>query len=158
MAITVLAEKGKFKKRFPIESWELLGKDKNGWAVVESADQVVVNEVKPPDAGQKKKSSKNQIVENLAPKKVADQVVVNEVKQEAVEENKTDAPKATVEFIDLATKNLSIARIKDFFDSKEIEYKNSMKLADLIELLAVNLNNDIEAVKVQFNISGGNEL
>lgn len=156
MAETVLAQKGKFRKKFPIETWDLLGKDKNGWTIVDENNEVVSNNVTPPNSGEKKKVSKKQIVENLVAEKKSEEVVINEVKLDSTEEPKNQDNKSA-EFVQLATKELTIARIKDFFDAKEIQYKNSMKLDELVGLLAVNLNNDIEALKAQFNL-GGTEL
>jgi len=45
MAQTIIAQKGKLRKRFNLDSWNLL-KDKNGWVEVEQSKQFVTNTAK----------------------------------------------------------------------------------------------------------------
>jgi len=142
MAQTIIAQKGKLRKRFNLDSWNLL-KDKNGWVEVEQSNQVVESSVVKrivPNSGQKKDDEINQVVENTAPANVPEQFVTNTAKSQI-------EPKE--EFANFVKDNIFKSQIKDYFDAENVPYKNSMSLNALITLLYEKLGS-IEKLKIAF--------
>ncbi|MDQ3047649.1 MAG: hypothetical protein M3R27_08890 [Bacteroidota bacterium] len=139
----VLAVKGKYKKKFTAEQWNLLGDDKNGWTVAATSHQVVVNKTfkTPPSPGTKATA---QVVDNKAEAKAEDEIVKNLV--------------VSPEITEFVKANISRSQIKDLFDAKDVKYKNSLNLDGLIEILAKTYSNNLDDIKAEFKFEDLNNL
>jgi hypothetical protein len=157
MSQHVKARKGKFVQSFPRETWDLLGGNKNGWVEISEETQVVTNSAKvgPPDSGEKKKV-KNQVVENTAPTSPAKTTESTDSKSETNTDPAqvvTNSAKVDEKFLAFVKENLTKSQIKDHFDEMKVEYKNTMNLEGLAEVLSVKYEGNIDAVKTALKIT-----
>lgn len=146
------------KRRFTRISWDLLGKNKEGWT--ELPDTVIQNQIDSP--AKPSTGNKTQVIENTATaeknNQVIENIVVSAAKEEAanVVESETGSPSITKEQKDeflKAAQGLKKGDIKDFFDKQNpaVEYSNSWKPQAFIEKLAEYLNYDIVELQKAFN-------
>lgn len=159
----VIIKNGK-KKTITQFAWDLMGENKNGWAVLEEKNQKVSNEVvttKKEKAVTVEPSSKI-ITENASVKNEVDPKPVQKVSNE-LEPGEASNAKGTTEitseieiepskeFVDTA---LTIKRslIKDYLDMKEVPFKQNATDLKLIGLVATLLKNDVELLKSEFGL------
>lgn len=154
MAKELWAQKGKMKKKFSDDAWDLLGENKNGWSEIRTVDQVVSSIKNVPDNGDKKNAEEIKVT-STAPQTVSNTADWKDAATNQVVENDLASKlNSTPEFSDFVKVNLSKSTIKDFFDSPEgnVAYKNNMTLDALAELLSLKFNNSIADLKSAFKI------
>lgn len=136
----IIAKKGDLKKKFTSVAWNNLGENKNGWVEVSGSivENTATNKKTPPPSGtsETKTAATAQKVENLA-------------KAEAPSPAESKADDA---FIALAKEKLTRNQIKDYFDLKEVPYKQNDNLDTLIQSLSVLFNNNVEQLKIEFSL------
>lgn len=140
MSITAI-KNGKVKK-FSEEAWHLLGQNKNGWELHEPnpSNQTVVNEIQTAPV-------KNELEESKT-----NQIVTNEVGTSTEDESNQTVVNSIEEFKSFASENLKRGTMKDYLDSKNVSYKQNISNDGLIELIASDMNNNIETLKATFNL------
>ena len=139
----ITIQKGTMTKTVSEYSWNLMGKNKNGWVEVETGDQVVTNEVVHPTI-QPKFIDAGPVVNEV--QETSGQVVSNEVEAETLEAKNNS-------FVEQAKElNIKSGMLKDFCDINGIGYKAKDKPEVLLEKIGEFLNGDIEKFKTEFGI------
>lgn len=165
----VWAERNGKKRRFTKISWDLLGKDKDGWVAL--PDTVVHNAVdksplQKPSTGDKK-TAPSQVVDNLVSKKSSnDGTSMDNALEDntgsKVDEASNDKSSSNTEVKNLveqkqeffkAAAGLKRGDIKDYFDRQTppVPYKNTAKVEELIEILGNRLGWDV--IELQKNLA-----
>ena len=160
MSEFIWAQKGKLKKKFDRRAWEML-KDTNGWVEVDDAKSEIITPiiVKAPPASGTAIVEKKQIIQSEVKKEVLPEQVIYDISKKEITEEPEIAEKtipnssAQNDFNEFVDKNFTASKMKDYFDEKEIDYKNSMPKSELIGILSSKFNGDIEAVKAEFKIT-----
>lgn len=150
----ILIQKGNKRKRISKLAWEN-NPNKMGWSEVSETSQVVSNETKSKIApvvnvGNVKNEKTNQIVVEEVVEETTEtktSIVVDPAKEEELK------AEAKQKFIDFATNaKIKAGHIKDYLDSKDVKYKQNSATTILIELLADQLNNNIDELKNNFGL------
>lgn len=131
------------KRRFTERTWELLGKNKDGWVAMEDhiiRNIAIKNLIEKPSTGQKAELNKR--IENL--KKVEEiQVIDND---------KFAGFNAEEEAFFKAADGIKRTNIKDYFDKANIDYKNTLNTLELTRLLGRHLSYNIVELQKAFSI------
>lgn len=145
-----IAVKNGHQKTFTDTAWRMLGKQKNGWELInDSVAENLVSKQPLPDSGQKAKPTV-QVAENLVGKEEVVEPIAD-VKEEVVAENVTTDLKA--EFLNVIKENnITKNQIKNFLDSREIQYQTKDNLDALAELMYDHLNGNIAELKLTLSI------
>lgn len=138
----VWAEKNGKKRFFTQRSWDLLGRDKNGWVAlpdVQIENKLSKPNLQKPDTGDKK----TQTIENKLDAKN---------KPDAKAKDKVLVSKEQKEDFRNAAKGLNKTDIKDYFDRQfpAVEYKADAGLPALVDQLGDQLKWDVVEVEKQF--------
>lgn len=131
------------KRRFTERTWELLGKNKEGWVAMEDHvihNVAIKNTIPKPSNGQKAEIS--QRIENL--KKIEPVQVIDN--------NKFAGFNAQEEAFFKAADGINRSKIKDYFDRQNVEYKNTLNTLELTRILGKHLNYDTIELQKAFSI------
>lgn len=149
LSMSVIAIKNGHKKRFTDEAWRMLGKNKNGWIQIQDlSGEPVLNEVaKTPVVKSNEATVTNEI---SATQETA--VTTEEETTSTVNDNSNT--ESLIDFAKTQLENGLIKRnqLKDYLDSKEVSFKQSISNNDLIALVASQMNGDVEVFKAEFKI------
>lgn len=132
-------------RKFNLLEWDLLGKNKNGWEMIQDQKATSNVDVKiKPSTGEKKESSGEQFVSNE---------IASGQEQEAENISKDEDEQKHKDEINsflIATEGFTKGVIKDFFDKNNIKYDNNAKLDELKIKLGEHLKWNVESLAENF--------
>lgn len=127
----IIAVKNGIYKSFSPESWQMMGKNKNGWIEKDSIQTSDISNK--PSTGQAEKIEK--------PKKQTTKNIVIE-----------DSKSTDAEFLSIVEKEIPSSKVKDVLDMDEVPYSNASTDAELAIVLKDHLKGDIASLKNKFGI------